>query len=522
MSNSSLKSVLISIIGCELCERLAFYSLSGNLTLFVRRNLNISTSNAAIVISLWIGLMYIFAVIFGYIADKYLNRYRTVIISGCIYFIGLFLISTLTIITETSKYFNLTSVKSFVYIALCLIAVGAGGIKSNIGPLGADQFKSITDTDLIQFGMNKKSYWNWFYFAINIGSLIAFTLVSYICQNISFSIGYTIPTICLLLALLIFYLSRNNYIIIPPSQNIVIYDRNQQQQRENDKKIIKQIFIFCLLEVMYWTVYTMQSTLFLSQACQMNIKMENNFEIPIASLDLANIAVILILIPIVDRIIYPYFTNWTILQKIGIGMIFVVMALICAAIVEVVRKQDISNIMTSTCDDKLFVSNLSVLWQIPQYLLIGIAEVLTVINSYNFFFTEAPLYWKSMTYSFNYVSYALGSWLQTLLLLFVNYQWNWIKNDLNQSQLENYFILCAGLLFIDVLVFIVYSKRYKYKNIKYPYMKNNIEMQQNVANDSVDFAVNDVKTETMEHGNDDERIALNTMTDNNTNYDSCS
>ncbi|KAK9947003.1 hypothetical protein M0R45_012440 [Rubus argutus] len=61
----------------------------------------------------------------------------------------------------------------FLYAALGLIALGTGGIKPCVSSFGADQFDGA-DTHEVQ---KKYSFFNWFFFSINMGALLGITLL---------------------------------------------------------------------------------------------------------------------------------------------------------------------------------------------------------------------------------------------------------------------------------------------------------------------------------------------------------
>jgi dipeptide/tripeptide permease len=58
-----------------------------------------------------------------------------------------------------------------LYTSLYIVALGTGGIKPNVSAFGADQFDDSDPRDRRE----KTSFFNWFYFSINIGSLLAVT-----------------------------------------------------------------------------------------------------------------------------------------------------------------------------------------------------------------------------------------------------------------------------------------------------------------------------------------------------------
>lgn len=55
-----------------------------------------------------------------------------------------------------------------------LIVVGTGGIKPNVVTFGADQFGDL-DVSPEEAESMKQTFFNWFYFSINLGSAISYT-----------------------------------------------------------------------------------------------------------------------------------------------------------------------------------------------------------------------------------------------------------------------------------------------------------------------------------------------------------
>ena len=89
-----------------------------------------------------------------------------------------------------------------------LIAFSAGGIKANVSPFGADQLKQDGPRAL-------QTFFNYFYWFINIGAFLAFTVVVAVQQKDIFS-GYAILVGFMFLGIIVFLTCRNRYLVKPP------------------------------------------------------------------------------------------------------------------------------------------------------------------------------------------------------------------------------------------------------------------------------------------------------------------
>lgn len=93
------------------------------------------------------------------------------------------------------------------YTGLYLIALGTGGIKPCVSSFGADQFD---DSDEVE-KKKKSSFFNWFYFSINIGALIAATVLVYIQTNVGWGWGFGIPAVAMAIAVVSFFSGTRLY-----------------------------------------------------------------------------------------------------------------------------------------------------------------------------------------------------------------------------------------------------------------------------------------------------------------------
>lgn len=87
----------------------------------------------------------------------------------------------------------------FLYGALALIALGTGGIKPCVSTFGADQFDENDQKEV----QKKYAFFNWFFFAINMGALLGITVLVYIQDNYGWVWGFGIPTVAMFCSIFI-------------------------------------------------------------------------------------------------------------------------------------------------------------------------------------------------------------------------------------------------------------------------------------------------------------------------------
>ncbi|KAJ4839978.1 hypothetical protein Tsubulata_033153, partial [Turnera subulata] len=94
-----------------------------------------------------------------------------------------------------------------LYLALYLLALGTGGVKSSVSGFGSDQFDESDQTERKQ--MNR--FFSWFFFLINLGSLAAVTVLVYIQDNLGRRWGYGICACAIVLGLIVFLSGTRRY-----------------------------------------------------------------------------------------------------------------------------------------------------------------------------------------------------------------------------------------------------------------------------------------------------------------------
>lgn len=98
------------------------------------------------------------------------------------------------------------------YVGLYLIALGTGGIKPCVSSYGADQFDDSDESEK----KSKSSFFNWFYLSINVGALVAATVLVWIQTNVGWGWGFGIPAVAMALAVVSFFSGTRLYRNVRP------------------------------------------------------------------------------------------------------------------------------------------------------------------------------------------------------------------------------------------------------------------------------------------------------------------
>ncbi|XP_058085233.1 protein NRT1/ PTR FAMILY 7.3-like [Magnolia sinica] len=240
-------------------------------------------------------------------------------------------------------------------------------------------------------------------------------------------------------------------------------------QVEEVKCILRLIPIW-LCTIIYSVVYTQMASVFVEQGATMKTAI-STFHIPPASMSIFEILGVACFVLLNKPYIVPLFcqlqkTNLRApaeLQRMGVGLIISAMAMVSAGIVELQRLK-YADVGCNDCED---ASSLSILWQIPQYLLVGASEVFMYVGQLEFFNRQAPVGLKSFGSALCMTSMSLGNYVSSLLVTIVmdittrDDQPGWIPENLNKGHMERFYFLLAALTGIDFIVYMLCAKWYK-------------------------------------------------------------
>jgi solute carrier family 15 (peptide/histidine transporter), member 3/4 len=141
----------------------------------------------------------------------------------------------------------------------------------------------------------------------------------------------------------------------------------------------------------------------------------------------------------------------------GFGLVVGALAMTAAGTVEFFRKDRAAAAMSS---------DMHIMWQAPQYALIGLSEVTMYVGQLEFFNGQMPDGLKSFGSALCMMSMSLGNYFSDVIVSAVTKvtttggRPGWIPTDLNEGHLERFFFMLAVLSVVDFAVYLVCASRY--------------------------------------------------------------
>ncbi|KAL0296520.1 UNVERIFIED_CONTAM: protein NRT1/ PTR FAMILY 8.3 [Sesamum radiatum] len=480
------------ILGTECCERLAYYGIATNLVSYLTKNLHEGNVPAARNVTTWQGTCYLTPLIGAVLADAYWGRYWTIAAFSTIYFIGM---CTLTLSATIPSFKPPECVDSICpsatpaqyaifFFGLYLIALGTGGIKPCVSSFGADQFDDTDSVERVKKGTPL------YRFQRPGGSP-----VTRMCQVVVASCrkwNLAVPSDSSLL-----YETPDKNSAIEGSRKLLHTDElkcldkaatiaDAEAKRGDysnpwklctvtqveELKILIRMFPIWATGIVFSAVYAQMSTMFVEQGMVMDTSI-GSFTIPAASLSTFDVISVIFWVPVYDKVLVPIARKLTgkergfsELQRMGIGLFLSILCMSAAAVVET-RRLAIAKEL-GVVDDPVAVP-LSIFWQIPQYFLLGAAEVFTFIGQLEFFYDQSPDAMRSLCSALSLLTTSLGNYLSSFILTVVTSlttqggQIGWIPDNLNKGHLDYFFWLLAGLSFLNMVIYYFCAKRFKSK-----------------------------------------------------------
>ncbi|CAI9752664.1 unnamed protein product [Fraxinus pennsylvanica] len=503
-------------------ERFAFKGVASNLVTYLTDVMKMSNSSAAKTVNSWVGFTSMLPLIVATLADSYLDKYSTILASAVLYVVGL---SALTSTAIRWSWNPMNKISSFSSLSWCLymISLGQGGYNPSLQAFGAEQLgddDGLPCTNNNDPSSNKKSlFFQWWYFGVCCGSLLGVSIMSYIQDTLGWGLGFAIPAIAMVASIAMF-LCGNRFYTRKQERNIdgksfeeivhavkatiskMINRRNKPirdynvvelelqekalHSRDPDAvegfggdsdesihpvraaKMVLHLLPVWVMLLMFAVIFQQPATFFTKQGMAMRRNIGSKFKIPPAALQSAITVSIIILMPLYDTCFIPLVRvltknekGITVMQRIGIGMFLSVIAMVIAALTE--RKRlEISKEMV-LFESKSESVPFSIFWLLPQYILLGISDIFTVVGMQEFFYSEVPVRMRTTGIALYTSVFGVGSFLSAILISLIDYvtsssgsQNGWFSDDMNEARLDKYYWFLALSSAISLLTFVIY------------------------------------------------------------------
>ncbi|KAE8687440.1 Protein NRT1/ PTR FAMILY 6.3 [Hibiscus syriacus] len=448
------------------------------------------SSTSANVVTDFMGTSFLLCLLGGFLADSFLGRYKTIAVFPSYrlwWGTGALAIATklpqlrpppchASASSHTCKPANGFQMR-ILYVALYLIALGTGGLKSSVSGFGTDQFDEKDEKEKTQMTY----FFNRFFFIISTGTLTAVTVLVYLQDEVGRSWSYGICSVSMFIAILIFLSGTKRYrykkslgspivqifqVIVaainkrkmelpynvellyedtPEAQRIhhtdqfrfldkaaivaegdfernVVSDPNPWKlcsvTRVEEVKMMMGLMPVWATTIIFWTTYAQMITFSVEQASTMERSI-GGFLIPAGSLTVFFVAAILITLAVEDRFIMPAWKKWkgkpgfTNLQRISIGLVLSTFDMAAAALAE---KKRLEVAKTTGASKTTTTLPISVFFLIPQFFLVGAGEAFIYTGQLDFFITQSPKGMKTMSTGLFLTTLSLGFFVSSFMV----------------------------------------------------------------------------------------------------------
>ncbi|KAJ7140087.1 peptide/h+ symporter protein [Mycena crocata] len=396
------------------------------------------------------------------LADTKWGRYKTICVFTVVIFLGHIILvasATPTVLATPDTSLGL------LVLAIFVMAVGAGSIKSNVSPMIAEQYQgklrketlASGETVIVSPSITIQSIYLYFYMAINFGSAGAIS-ASFLARDNGYWVAFLVPTCIFATVPIVLWFCRNSYVKTPPRGSIVLetfrvlglclgaqWSLNPVRMYKNmksatfwdvakpssytggelpakitwDDEFVGEVHrtmsackVFLFFPI-FWLCYSQIDGNLGTVAAGMKLNGTPNDLIQ----NLNPISII-IMIPIFERGIYPFLRsrgiNYTPIKRIATGFFVAGIAMVYAAVLQhyLYKTSPCQDGEPSACvgaDGKPNPSPINVWVVSGPYILVGMSEIFANITSLEYAYTKAPQRMKSVVMAFSQLQTALAS-----------------------------------------------------------------------------------------------------------------
>lgn len=373
----------------ELAERCSFYGMRGLLATYLIAVFGKTKGEASEVVHLYIAACFITGLLGGFVADRFLGKYWTIVLFAVPYVIGQVLIGLGDL--------------TLAYVALVILSFGSGVIKPNISTLmGMTYDQQRPGQELL-----RSRAFGYFYMAINVGSLLAYQICpvirdyfggydaateSLIDPKAGYLAGFLFPAVLMAVALVIFAVGKPFY-AKETKPNAAEPDPTPAAEKW---RVVGRLSGLFVLVMFFWMVFDQKATTWIYFAKDyLEVRFATPFEIagktewriPPESLASANPFFIICFVPLLNLLF-----GW--LAKRGVRIRptdkmvagFLLTATACGI-------HAVAGTLATQPDGS--IARVSMAWQIAAYVVLTLGEVLISVTGLELAYSAAPKSMKS-------------------------------------------------------------------------------------------------------------------------------
>ncbi|XP_064621255.1 solute carrier family 15 member 4-like [Lineus longissimus] len=468
-------------VGCIYCMEVlngfAFFLLAPNVAEFGRDQLGFLQSTSVIISIVFSGVVYSTPIIGGLLGDAVFGRYKTICAGNVLFLLGMAILLILTVVLKTTEVqINFSGRMALFCISLIFVATGQGFITANITPFGAYQVDNGN-------GLRLKRFFRWCMFFFNIGKLAAYLPIPFLMKGATYKLAdLTLPVVQVIVAILaavVFGVGKKAYKRPPIAgrQNLSHLLRGFRHMRYGKKsflpsdapyKEVRRWYAAHLLRMVFF-LFAMFATTGVFEAIYFQLEtsfpMEANyFKDPkwnIPPKFILNFSPVTVLLLICVAEVYSWWCErhqereWSNIRRIGLGILF---AALSSAVTGVLLS--VADLQSMRWDD------ISLFWQVPQYVFIGFADMLIFTAGYEFCYCESPPGIEGfLTGLFLGVGSIFGIIISMALTPLRTTD---LRNHVDMTQLEILFFILSGLMLFVWCLYIILAQLYRHARNNLP------------------------------------------------------
>lgn len=509
------------IIGTELGLSLAATGWGCNLTVYLITVFNLKSIHATQISSVVAGSSNLFPIAGAVLADSFFGSFSVISIFSIISLSGMILI-TLTASVDFLRPPPCTNASlGALYTGIALASLGAGGTGITLATMGANQFQHnhehtiffnwyfvisyacIATSSTVVVYIQERVSWGLGFgvcVAANLSGFIVFMLGKQYYRHVKPKESPFASIARVVVAAIMkrnaatsncyFYgtaeLSSlncgpttdfsflNKAALIPESNNqssdlLLDHKRSWKLctvEEVEDLKTLIKIFPLWSSSILLSATIGVFMSLILLEALTMDKHFGDNFEVPAASFLTFNILSTCISLSILDRFVFPRWQKLfghypTPLQRIGVGHIINIIALVGSAVVENQRLQVVKKLHLD--DQPGSVVPMSAFWLVINLTIIGISEALHYPGQVAFYYQEFPESLRNTATAMISLIVGIGFYSSAVVIGLVRRATEWLPDDINEGRADYVYWIMAGIGVVNFAYYLICAKFFNYR-----------------------------------------------------------